>query len=311
MLKNKLYLSMETFLTKKIILPSFLTCFGLCLLFFVSFLSQSSQNLKGLHEDIPIGEIDGVKLSINIAFPQTSRQQARPVLIMIHGGGFLKGDKSLNNSRIQKMTERGFVAASVMYRLAPAHKFPAALDDIKLAIRFLKAHASEYHINPELIIVSGSSSGSYLAVMAGVTGNSDAFSDHGLYPDFDSSVYALAGQSSPIADFRLDKYSSFALVKRLIAANSGNREQALAAMSPVTYLDPNDPPMFLSHGDADPIVPVDMSREFVRELEKTGHQYEYHEVKGGTHSLNQSAPKQAKVVFASYLRFIDKWVKTN
>jgi dipeptidyl aminopeptidase/acylaminoacyl peptidase len=67
--------------------------------------------------------------------------------------------------------------------------------------------------------------------------------------------------------------------------------------------------MFLSHGDSDPIVPVDMSREFVQELQRIGHNYEYHEIKGGTHSFSQSAPKRAKAVFKAYLSFIDKWTQ--
>lgn len=302
---------METTLTKKMTLANFLTCFGLCLLLFVSFLSHGSQNLKGLHENIPIGELDGVKLSINIAFPQTLSEQARPVLLMIHGGGFLKGNKNNNNARIQKLSKNGFVAASVMYRLAPQHKFPAALDDVKLAIRFLKAHAKTYHINPDRIIVSGSSSGGFLAIMAGVSGNSSAFSKHGLYTEFDSSVHAIAAQSAPIADYRQAKYSDFLLVDRLLEKNADNHQQHLAAMSAVTYLDPNDPPMFLAHGDADPIVPVEMSREFVRELQKTNHPHQYLEVKGGTHSFNQSTPEKAKMVFTSYVNFIEKWAKTD
>lgn len=291
--------------------PSLLLCaFSLiCTISLNSSAQEQTLKFRGLYEDIPIGEIDGIELSINIAFPQQRSTEPRPVLILIHGGGFLRGDKSLNNKRIQKMTELGFVSASVMYRFAPEHRFPAALEDTKLAIRFLKAHAAEYQLDPEQIIVSGSSSGSYLAVMAGVTGNSDAFSDHGYYPEVDSSVHAVLGQSSPIADFRLAKYSDRPTVNRLIDPNSDNREEILAAMSPITYLDPNDPPFFLSHGDADPIVPVDMSREFVEALEQQGHSYEYHEVKGGTHSFGDSAPKQASAVFDSYLKFVRKWAK--
>jgi len=296
-------------LANKSIFSKCLLFLGFCMLVSTATLSYSSQtkSLKGLYEDIAIGEIDGVKLSINIAFPKTRSKQPRPVLLMIHGGGFLKGDKSQNNKRIQKMTQMGFVAASAMYRFAPKHKFPAALDDIKLAIRFLKAHADAYHINPQRIILSGASAGSYLAVMAGVTGNSDAFDDHGLYSEFDSTVHAVAGQSSPIADFRLVKYSNYPLIKRLLDPKIVDKQKGIAALSAITYLDPQDPPMFLTHGDADPIVPVEMSREFVQELAKRGHSYEYHELPGGTHSFSQSVPKKAKTVFESYRRFIEKW----
>lgn len=260
-----------------------------------------------LHKDIPIGANDGTKLSINIALPNTARKTPRPVILMVHGGGFISGDKDSKNAQIQKFAQRGFVSASAMYRFAPEFKFPSQIEDIKLAIRFLKANAAQYNLDPERIIVSGSSAGSYLAVMIGVTGNSDAFSKHGQYQEQSSSVRAVAAQSAPIADFTLSKYGDSLTSTRLAGHTQPNIEQVLQAMSPKTYLDSNDPPFFLSHGDSDPIIPVDMSREFVSELEEVKHQYEYYEVKNGTHSFKKSAPKQAKLVFSRYLAFINKW----
>lgn len=270
---------------------------------------ENSTLLKGLHENIPMGKVDDVELSINIAFPEKNSSKPRPVILLIHGGGFISGDKSLKNKQIVKFSKRGFLAASAMYRLSPEHRFPSALEDIKLAVRFLKANADKYHIDPERIIVSGSSAGSYLAVMVGVTGNSTYFSDHGLYTDFDSSVRAVAAQSSPIPDLTNPKYAQLSKVKRLMPENYTDKKTILSAMSPVTYLDVKDPPFFLSHGDEDPVVPVELSREFVLELEKIDHVFEYHEVKGGTHSFTNSAPKQGKVVFSNYLNFINKWSK--
>lgn len=281
--------------------------------FFISAVIYSTDDitnpLQGLHEDIPIGEIDGVTLSINIAFPEEVTRKPRPVLVLIHGGGFVSGDKDEKNSQIKKLSKLGFVAASDMYRLSPEYKFPAAIDDIKLAIRYLKANAAKYQLDPDRILVSGSSAGSYLAVMVGVTGNSDAFSDHDLYPSFDSSVRAVAAQSGPIGDFTLPKYADRSTVKRLAEPNAKNFNELLSAMSPITYLDSDDPPFFLSHGDEDPVVPVDMSREFVSELRKRAHSFEYHEVRGGTHSFSRSAPRQSKIVFKEYLRFLNKWAE--
>ncbi len=268
---------------------------------------KKSTPLKGLHVDIPIAKIDGVQMSINIAFPEKMSLAPRPVLMLIHGGGFISGDKSSKNKQIMKLSTIGFVSASAMYRLSPDYRFPAAIEDIKLAIRFLKANAAKYHIDPDRIIVSGSSAGSYLAVMAGVTGNSNTFSDHGLYTNYDSSVHAVTSQSAPIGDFTLPEYAKSLLVTRLLPANYTDLKTTLSLMSPATYLDVNDPPFFLSHGDKDPVVPVEMSREFVNELKKINHSFEYHEVKGGTHSFGSSAAKQSKVVFSSYLNFLKKW----
>ena len=270
---------------------------------------KNSTFLKGLHENIPMGKIDDIELSINIAFPEKASIKPRPVVLMIHGGGFISGDKSSKNKQIIKFSKRGFVSASAMYRLSPKYRFPAAIDDIKLAVRFLKANAAKYHIDPDRIIVSGSSAGSYLAVMVGVTGNSNTFSDYGLYPKFDSSVRAVTAQSAPVGDFTHSKYAEQKIIKRLIPVNYADKKAILSAMSPMTYLDIKDPPFFLSHGDKDPIIPVEMSREFVKKLEDINHEFEYHEVKGGTHSFISSAPKQSKLVFSAYIDFLKKWSK--
>lgn len=276
---------------------------------FGSWLSKNSTLLKGLQENILIGKIDGVELSINIALPETTTIEPRPVVILIHGGGFISGDKSSKNKQTLKLSKIGFVSVSAMYRLSPEYRFPAPIEDIKLAIRFLKANAAKYHIDPERIIVSGSSAGSYLAVMVGVTGNSNTFSDQGLYPNFDSSVRAVAAQSAPIGDFTLPQYAERPTVKRLLPVSYADIKMTLSTMSPATYLDAEDPPFFLSHGDEDPVVPVEMSREFVSKLEQIDHFFEYHEVKGGTHDFGSSAPEQSKIVFSSYLKFLKKWSK--
>lgn len=288
------------------------------LMFLVALLSPatlamdaSSCDQTGFHQDVSIGVIDGVELSINVAFPEVVSEEPRPVLILIHGGGFISGNKDSKNPQIQKLSRLGFVSVSAMYRLSPDFRFPAAIEDVQLAIRYLKANATRYHIDPNRIIVSGSSAGSYLAVMVGVAANSNVFSDHGLYSQFDSSVRAVAAQSAPIGDFRSAKYLNRPTVKRLADPDSDNFEVVLAAMSPVTYLDSSDPPFFLSHGDADPVVPVAMSREFVLELQKLDHPYEYYEVKGGTHDFGSSAPDQAKMVFAAYLDFIKRMGATG
>ena len=120
-------------------------------------------------------KIVAVELSINISLSETTTIEPRSVVIVIHGGSLIAGDKSSKNQQTLKLSKLGFVSASAMYRLSPEYRFPAAIEDIKLAISFLKANADKYPINPERIIVSGASAGSYLAVMVGVTGNLKAF----------------------------------------------------------------------------------------------------------------------------------------
>lgn len=257
----------------------------------------------GLKTDIPIGEIDGIELSINIALPAEPGSGPRPVMLLIHGGGLIKGNKDEKNAQISSLAKRGIVAASAMYRLAPEYRFPTAIVDVKAAIRFLKAHALELNLDPNRIILWGSSSGGYLATMAGVTGNAPDFPDHGLYADFDSSVRGVIAQSPHNADFTLPKYRDFPIVDRFLNTHTSDRQTALEEISPITYLDKGDPPFFLAHGDADKLVPVDMTRDFVQALEAIEHTYTYIEVEGGGHSLNETRPDEAPRVFRESLDF--------
>lgn len=263
----------------------------------------------GLNTDIVIGKIEGTELLINIAFPTKTKKKSSPAILFIHGGGFISGSKDAKNKQLKKFAKRGYVAASAMYRLSPEYKFPSQIEDIKLAIRFLKANAIAYDLDPDRIILVGSSAGSYLAVMAGVTGNSNVFSDHSLYSSQNSSVRAVVAQSPPIADFTLPKYRDSLTVQRLTNPKTKDIKNILVKMSPVSYLDSNDPPFFISHGSEDPLVSVDMSREFVEELKRINHEFAYHEIEGGTHSFTESAPQKAKIVFSELIRFIEKWAK--
>lgn len=287
-------------------------CFVVSIFFIMIFSknSFSSAQLKysaGLNVDIPIGEVDGVKLLINIALPDKNKNTPAPTWVFVHGGGLTRGDKSKFNKHISKLAARGVVAASVMYRLAPEHRFPAALEDVKSAIRFLKAHSGAFNLDPDRIIISGISAGGYLATMIGVTGNATGFQDHGIYPNYDSSVRAVISQSGSIADFTRIEYRDFMLVSRFINQNEADKEVALAAISPITYLDNQDPPFFLVHGSADNVVPVKMTRDFALELKKIGHEFEYIEVEGGKHSLTNSRPEKAKAVFKASMAFFKKY----
>lgn len=261
---------------------------------------------SGLNTDILIGTVDSTPLYINLALPKDNGEEPRPALVLIHGGGLIKGDRSRYNKRISKMAKRGIIGASVMYRLAPEYRFPAAIEDVKAAIRFLKANADTFNLDPERIIVSGASAGGYLAAMVGVTGNAKGFSDHDIYPNFDASVRAVIVQSAPLANYTRAKYEHFAIAERFIDQGNKSRREALAAISPVTYLDKNDPPFFLAHGSADEKVPVDMTRDFVDHLETMKLEHEYIEVEGGKHSLNASRPEKASEVFRASMVFFNK-----
>lgn len=114
-----------------------------------------------------------------------------PAVIMIHGGGWRSGRKELQVPLAQQISARGYVTACVEYRLSPEALYPAAVHDIKAAIRFLRAHAEEYDIDPGKIAISGCSAGGHLAALAGMTGHTGKFDGNGGYNNYSSGIQAI------------------------------------------------------------------------------------------------------------------------
>ena len=269
----------------------------------------------GFLRNVSIGNVGNYELTANIAVPLTKQRKPFAAIILLHGGGFVSGTKDRFNKQIVKYAERlNMVAVSPSYRLAPEYGFPAAIEDVKANIRFLKAHAKDLNIDPNKIIVAGSSAGGYLSAMAAVTGNDASFSKNGLYPEFDSTIHYAMAQSAPLGDFfnphENDSPAAKKLlkdmIKRLFSDVEISKEEVNRRLSPLSYLDKNDPPMLISHGDSDQRIPVEMSRDFVTQLEKLNIEHDYYEVKGGTHSLSKSKPNEARKIRTDFLSRVQK-----
>jgi pectinesterase len=109
------------------------------------------------------------KLHLDILHPQSGTDY--PGVLMVHGGGWRSGDRSMEIPLAQQLAARGYVAVAVEYRLSPEARYPAALHDIKAALRWLRAHAAEYGVDPRRIAISGESAGGQLAALTGYTGD--------------------------------------------------------------------------------------------------------------------------------------------
>ncbi|MBD0823734.1 alpha/beta hydrolase [Aestuariibaculum marinum] len=130
-------------------------------------------------EDITYKKTETSKLKLDIYRPKSqNKKETFPAVLLIHGGGWLVGSK--DNQRImgQHLAQHGYVGISVSYRLGFEATYPAAVNDLKEAIIWIKKHAKKYHINPEKITVLGASAGAQLATLVGVTPNSSLYSTH-------------------------------------------------------------------------------------------------------------------------------------
>jgi acetyl esterase/lipase len=179
-----------------------------------------------------------------------------PVLVYVHGGAWMRGDKSEPMISIfaRGLAAQGYLVASVNYRLYPEGIFPAMIQDVKCAIRFLRANAKEYNLNPNRVGAVGVSAGGHLVALLGTTDASAGW-DVGEHLDQSShvqAVIAMAGvmdltRSFPNADIETMKLIGFG-------------EHNVMEASPIAHVTPDSPPFLLIHGDRDEVVPVEQSQ---------------------------------------------------
>lgn len=214
---------------------------------------------------------------MDLYFPQRVVTTPWPVAVYIHGGGWRGGDKSRGSgfAEVPALREAGFLVVSLNYRLAPAYTFPAMIEDVKCAIRSLRAHADAYHLDPERIGVWGTSAGGHLAALLG-TADASVGWDGGPYAGVSSRVQAVVVMFGP-ADLP-------ALARQAVEAGREDGLQhllevfdatapddpALAAASPVTYASPDDPPFLIFQGDRDEVVPPEQADLLAEALQAAG-----------------------------------------
>lgn len=235
-----------------------------------------------LYEDVEIGMAGGRAMYSSIAVPETAATEPMPVMIYIHGGGWNHGDrKQALNSICNYVLKRGYIGVSLDYRLTPEAPFPAQIQDVKLAIRYLRAHAAQYNLDPSRIGVWGSSAGGHLAALLGTTGDLVAgdpvvldtgvtvevpdLEGSGGWPEYSDKVQAVADWYGP-ADFTTTFANNYSSVTALLGGHRALDvpEQARLAM-PGTYASPDDPPFWIRHGDADATIPYTDSVTFAEQ----------------------------------------------
>lgn len=206
-----------------------------------------------------------------------------PVILAIHGGGFLGGDKA--DGQLAPMLlglSRGYAVVSMNYRLSGEAKFPAQINDVKAAIRWLRADAAKYQLDPNGIAVWGGSAGGNLAALAGTSEGVAALSDPSQGNAGRSDrVQAVVDWYGPISFLRVDpEFRASGAGPATHDVGGSFESQYLGAALPMipakvkaadatTYISADDPPFLIEHGAADSIVPVQQSQHFAAALTKT------------------------------------------
>jgi pectinesterase len=200
---------------------------------------------------------NGRDLHLDAFYPEkATREQLRPAVLLIHGGGWRSGDRSQHIPMAQRLAEAGYVAVTAEYRLSTEAQYPAAVHDLKAAIRWLRANARQYGIDTNRIATLGFSAGGQLAALLGATGNEPALEGAGCYQGHSSAVQAVVDIDGLLA-FDHPESGEGDDTKSTSAATywfGGPKAETLALWheaSPLTYADRQTAPLLLINSSVD------------------------------------------------------------
>lgn len=224
--------------------------------------------------------------SLDLYLP-TKSNGPTPLIIFIHGGAWVQGDKGEAREISLLLAQYGFATASINYRFSQQALFPAQIEDCRAAVRWLRSHAQEYGIDPDRFGVWGVSAGGHLASLLGTSG--DTIKDENLKVQAvcdwcgPSDLVTVASQAG--SRNKLDLVTEKGPVGRLLGGPTRQKEALAKEASPVTYINSGDPPFLIVHGDIDDLVPFAQAEEFCDKLKAAGVAVEFVRVRGAGHNL--------------------------
>ena len=204
---------------------------------------------------VAYGRAGDVDLLLDVYRPPARFEGKRPGILWIHGGGWTCGERGAFRRLASEMALEGYVGCSCDYRLAPRFPFPAAVEDVKCAVRWMRGNAERLRLDPDRIAAIGTSAGGHLALMVGLADASAGLEGTGGNAGVSSRVRAVVSGFGP-TDF------AGAAGGKVEAFTRGKEREA----SPITYVSSDDPPVLLLHGTDDPVVPFAHSERLVEAL---------------------------------------------
>mgnify|MGYP001197530562 CR=1 FL=1 len=228
---------------------------------------------------------------------------ATPVLMYIHGGGWVGGNKEANVLRLLPYLEMGWAVVNVQYRLGRIARAPAAVEDCLCALQWVKRHADDYNFDVSKIVVTGNSAGGHLALTTGMVPKSSGL-------DLECQIQEPLGVAAIINWYGITDvgdliqgHNTKSYAVRWMGSLS-DRLDVARRVSPLSYVRDGLPPIFTIHGDADPVVPYQHAVRLHHELDNAGVSNQLHTVPGGGHGgFNREESYQ---IFSAIHQFLGK-----
>ncbi|MCC6696484.1 MAG: alpha-L-fucosidase [Candidatus Hydrogenedentes bacterium] len=260
--------------------------------------------------DVPYGDASE-RQRLDIVYPEDAAK-TRPAVILIHSGGWYTGGKG-GESTLKQMygfAEAGYVALSIGYRLTDEAIFPAAVEDCKLAVRWLRAHANQYGVDVDRVAAMGASAGGHLAAMLAVTQPQDGLEGNGGYASESSAVQAAVPVCAPL-DLRVPLSKDLAqtddpLVVQFLGGPLAEKAEEARRASPLAYVRPGLPPMLLVHGSADKRVNLEHTTRMAEALHEAACPYETIVVEGGKHGMGIA---REEPVSSQIIAFLNRYLR--
>ena len=268
-------------------------------------LAVASLQAATLKRDLVYGEAGGETLKLDICTPDGAGPF--PVVILVHGGGWGSGDKdgaAGSGADITPwfgaLTDAGIAWVSINYRLAPAYRWPAPLEDTRAAVTWVRAHIAEHGGDPARLALMGHSAGGHLALMA-------AMPEAGEAAPVDA-VVGCAAVSDLVSDSKRRGEISKALQNLFNFAPdlAPASLEVLAGASPLGRIQPGCPPVLFLHGDADKTVPIGQSREFQEKARAAGVRCDLHVLPAAPHRLTEWVKHDPE-----WSRVLTDWLKAR
>lgn len=268
---------------------------------------------KGLEVPADVEEVLGVEygtggqrqLQLDLYLPR-GRRKPTPAILFIHGGAWKTGKRDQLKYYCVKFAAKGYVTATATYRLMDEAPFPACVHDVKCAVRWLRAHAAQYQVDPNRIAVSGNSAGGHLAMMVGYS-DTPSLEGNGGNEGVSSRVCAVVNFYGP-TDLTADYVRDHETIRAFLGGKTFDEAPDVYRLaSPLLHLTKDDPATLTFHGTIDSLVPIAQADRLTDKLKELGIQYMYERYEGWPHAMDMAESINRRCLYQMeqfFMRFL-------